>query len=62
MEAACDPYIGCRLMATLSKETISSLLEPYLEGAIVPELYKKLGNYLDLLLKWNTRTNLTAIR
>ena len=25
------------------------------------ELYRQLSNYLDLLLKWNARTNLTAI-
>lgn len=62
MEAACDPYFGCRLMATLSTETISRLLEPYLEGAGAPELYEKLGDYLDLLVKWNARTNLTSIR
>jgi 16S rRNA (guanine527-N7)-methyltransferase len=62
VEAACDPYVGCRLMATVSTATISRLLEPYLEGADVPGLYEKLGDYLDLLLKWNARTNLTAIR
>lgn len=49
-------------MATLSVETISELLEPYLEGEGKPELYWQLSEYLDLLLKWNARTNLTAIR
>jgi len=49
-------------MATLSVETISGQLEPYLEGEGTPELYRQLSDYLDLLLKWNARTNLTAIR
>ncbi len=49
-------------MATLSPEKIATLLTPYLEGEAPPELYPQLSTYLDLLLKWNARTNLTAIR
>jgi 16S rRNA (guanine527-N7)-methyltransferase len=49
-------------MPTLSEETISRLLTPYLEGDGAPGLYGQLSTYLDLLLKWNGRTNLTAIR
>jgi 16S rRNA (guanine527-N7)-methyltransferase len=49
-------------MPALSIETISRLLAPYLEGAVAPEVAAKLSDYLDLLLKWNARTNLTAIR
>lgn len=47
-------------MATLSESVIASLLEPYLipPAALLPQL----SAYLDLLLKWNARTNLTAIR
>jgi len=47
----------------LSESQIAALLEPYLAGAPVPpNLYAQLGTYLDLLLRWNARTNLTAIR
>ena len=49
-------------MPTLSIETISGLLTPYLDGAGSEALYGQLSTYLDLLLKWNARTNLTAIR
>lgn len=49
-------------MGTLAVETISELLAPYLEGEGTPVLYRQLSGYLDLLLKWNARTNLTAIR
>src|SRR5580698_9800537 len=51
-------------MATLPESTIATLLQPYLtRQATFPDaLYPKLSTYLDLLLKWNTRTNLTAIR
>jgi 16S rRNA (guanine527-N7)-methyltransferase len=51
-------------MATLSEATLSTLLQPYLSPteSVPPALYPQLSIYLDLLLKWNARTNLTAIR
>jgi 16S rRNA (guanine527-N7)-methyltransferase len=48
-------------MPTLSETAIADLLIPYLPdppAALLPQL----SAYLDLLLKWNARTNLTAIR
>lgn len=48
---------------SLPQARLAELLEPYLGSASVPaELYSKLAVYLDLLLRWNARTNLTAIR
>jgi 16S rRNA (guanine527-N7)-methyltransferase len=50
---------------TLTESRIATLLQPYLgqEGEPVPSgLYAQLSTYLDLLVKWNARTNLTAIR
>lgn len=47
-------------MATLSESAIAALLQPYL--APPTGLLPQLSAYLDLLLKWNARTNLTAIR
>jgi 16S rRNA (guanine527-N7)-methyltransferase len=59
-------------MPTLSESAIESLLTPYLHLQTSPDsrqtpsqpanLYPQLSLYLDLLLKWNARTNLTAIR
>jgi 16S rRNA (guanine527-N7)-methyltransferase len=58
-------------MPTLSEPAIASLLAPYLHPkshlplhspVVPPDLYPQLSFYLDLLLKWNARTNLTAIR
>ncbi len=51
-------------MATLPDSTIATLLQPYLlpETTLPDTLYSQLSLYLDLLLKWNARTNLTAIR
>jgi 16S rRNA (guanine527-N7)-methyltransferase len=50
-------------MSALSESRLAELLAPYLGAAPVPPaLYKQLGSYLDLLLRWNARTNLTAIR
>jgi 16S rRNA (guanine527-N7)-methyltransferase len=48
---------------TLTPEDIASLVEPYVAGVQVStHLYAQLATYLDLILKWNARTNLTAIR
>jgi len=60
-------------MAALTPDRIAELLQPYLTGeggeqseardVFAPGgLYAALAAYLDLLLKWNVRTNLTAIR
>jgi 16S rRNA (guanine527-N7)-methyltransferase len=51
----------------LSTEEIARLVAPYLErvpsGALVDAgLYERLRTYLELLLRWNARTNLTAVR
>jgi 16S rRNA (guanine527-N7)-methyltransferase len=48
-------------MPTLSESAIADLLIPYIP-APPASLYSQLSQYLDLLLKWNARTNLTAIR
>jgi 16S rRNA (guanine527-N7)-methyltransferase len=48
-------------MPTLSESAIADLLLPYL-SEIPANLLPQLSTYLDLLLKWNARTNLTAIR
>jgi 16S rRNA (guanine527-N7)-methyltransferase len=49
-------------MPTLSESEIASLLTPYLTLPPPKNLMPRLSTYLDLLLKWNARTNLTAIR
>ena len=48
-------------MPTLSESAIADLLTPYLPDPPA-SLLPQLSLYLDLLLKWNARTNLTAIR
>ena len=50
-------------MPTLPEDRIARLVQPYLGMTPVPAgLYGQLSVYLDLLVKWNARTNLTAIR
>src|ERR1700744_1215905 len=53
-------------MAALSNETIRGLLEPYVApfGSIrLPDhLIEQVSQSLDLLIRWNTRVSLTAIR
>jgi 16S rRNA (guanine527-N7)-methyltransferase len=48
-------------MAALSHQRLSALLEPFFPEP-APLLLEQLSVYLDLLLLWNARTNLTAIR
>jgi 16S rRNA (guanine527-N7)-methyltransferase len=48
-------------MSTLTESAIAELIGPYLPDSPA-SLLPKLSVYLDLLLKWNARTNLTAIR
>jgi len=47
-------------MPILSEDALAGLLSPYL--AVPQELIPNLLRYLDLLVRWNSRTNLTAIR
>jgi 16S rRNA (guanine527-N7)-methyltransferase len=50
-------------MPTLTETRIAELLAPYVgDAAMPPNLLQQLSLYLDLLLRWNARTNLTAIR
>lgn len=49
-------------MAILTPEQWTSLLAPYLADAPTPALLLRLDEYLNLLLRWNARMNLTAIR
>lgn len=50
-------------MPALTSDAIARLLEPYLGATLVPStIYGQLQLYLELILKWNTRINLTAIR
>lgn len=46
----------------MTPETMAALLKPYVQGGVAPQLAAQLVDYLELLLKWNARTNLTAIR
>ena len=48
-------------MPTLTDARIAQLLEPYYPEPS-PVIVTQLSLFLDLLLKWNARTNLTAIR
>jgi 16S rRNA (guanine527-N7)-methyltransferase len=48
-------------MATLAAARIADLLQEYYPSP-TDALVGQLSTYLDLLLKWNQRTNLTAIR
>ena len=41
---------------------IAALLEPFLESSLSPDQLDQISTYIDLLLRWNARINLTAIR
>jgi 16S rRNA (guanine527-N7)-methyltransferase len=50
----------------LTPASIAALLQPYVADAPPsagwPRIHAQLAAYLELILKWNARTNLTAIR
>jgi 16S rRNA (guanine527-N7)-methyltransferase len=48
----------------LTPDSIAELLHPYVDTATpcLPHISAQLAIYLELILKWNARTNLTAIR
>ena len=47
----------------MENSRIADLLRPFVgAGEISPALLDQLRTYLDLLLKWNARVNLTAVR
>lgn len=48
-------------MPVLTEMEIEGLLEPYL-NPIPTQILPQLSAYLDLLVRWNARTNLTAVR
>lgn len=41
---------------------IAALLEPFLDRPLAPGQLRQISTYIDLLLRWNARINLTAIR
>jgi 16S rRNA (guanine527-N7)-methyltransferase len=41
---------------------IAALLEPFLDRPLSPAQLDQISTYIDLLLRWNARINLTAIR
>ena len=41
---------------------IAALLQPFLAHPLRPETLSKISTYIDLLLRWNARINLTAVR
>lgn len=47
----------------MTEQSLRDLLAPYVQGLALPhDVYARCLVFLDLLLRWNTRTNLTAIR
>lgn len=50
-------------MTPLTEQRVAQLLQPYAEVATMPaDLCSKVVTYVELLLRWNARTNLTAVR
>ena|SRR5271163_2999637 len=41
---------------------IAALLEPFVETALADSQLEQISTYIDLLVRWNARINLTAIR
>ncbi len=46
----------------MDSSRISALLQPFLDRPLSPVQLDEISTYIDLLLRWNARINLTAIR
>jgi 16S rRNA (guanine(527)-N(7))-methyltransferase RsmG len=46
----------------VNSSRIAALLEPFLNRPLTPTQIKQTSIYIDLLLRWNARINLTAVR
>jgi 16S rRNA (guanine527-N7)-methyltransferase len=46
----------------LDAACIAALLEPFVDASLPADLAPRLQTYLELLLRWNARTNLSAVR
>jgi 16S rRNA (guanine527-N7)-methyltransferase len=46
----------------MESERLSQLLRPYMQLPLEADMARALGLYLDLLLRWNAKLNLTAVR
>jgi 16S rRNA (guanine527-N7)-methyltransferase len=46
----------------LDAACIAALLEPFVDASLPADLAARLQTYLELLLRWNARTNLSAVR
>lgn len=46
----------------MDSHRIAALLAPYLPHPLAPEQLAQVAQYLNLLVKWNAKTNLTAVR
>ena len=60
VESVNPPYSAAP--ESLASAEMLALLEPYLVRPLPADVPEKLHAYLDLLLRWNARTNLTAVR
>ena len=49
-------------MPLLNESEIATLLDPYLSTPAAPSLCSQVAVYLELLMRWNARTNLTSVR
>jgi 16S rRNA (guanine527-N7)-methyltransferase len=47
---------------SMDRARIAALLEPFLDHPLSPAQLDQISTYIDLLLRWNARINLTAIR
>ncbi len=46
----------------MDRSRIAEILQPFLDAPLHPVQHEQIAGYLDLLLRWNARVNLTAIR
>ncbi len=53
---------SARILCHVETSRIAALLQPFLEAPLASAQLDSISTYIDLLLRWNSRVNLTAIR
>src|SRR5262249_15335887 len=48
--------------AFMPPDTIADLLHPFLDQSLSESILYQISTYIDLLLRWNARINLTSVR
>ena len=60
--AAISRIVYTRFSSRMDQGRIAELLEPFLSGPLADSQLNNISTYIDILLRWNAKMNLTSVR